>query len=284
MADTFIDVQIDKDNVKIWEGHWVFDPIRNVLAVVELGVIFYPIFICLHSRYVVSAAIIGLFYTLFIKIASAVRKFVCAELFLDTVTFYFILRNLLCLLGIMAKFLQQVTAKIKKRTFEEKDENKHVLKQYQYKYVRKLLNHSQFETSSPKLFQKYVWKNDPKFKYSTLVLASLTIVLIIMYKITVEMFYFIPLIMDLAGVIRVSLVVGLLFSLLTYITQIFFFLKTHEKDIKDVYKKGVKTDINFSESIILRHYLYFPGLLASFMTFGLIIFFPNFIYDYYCFR
>lgn len=275
MADTFIDVLIDKDNVKIWEGHWVFDPIKNLLAVVELGVIFYPIFICLHSRYVVLAAIIGVFYTLFITIASGVKKFVCAESFSDTVTFFFILPKLLCLLGIMAKFLQQVTVKIKKRTFEEKDENKHVLKQYQYKYVRKLLNHSQFETPSPNLFQKYVWRNDAEFKYSTLVLASLTIVLIAMYKLTVVMFYYIHLYKDSIVEVReyllVPLVLSLLFSLLTYIIQIFFFLKTHRKDMKDVYKKGVTTGINFSESITLRHYLYFPGLLTSFMIFGLLI-------------
>ncbi|XP_057300528.1 stimulated by retinoic acid gene 6 protein-like [Hydractinia symbiolongicarpus] len=274
IANTFINT-LTLGNFMLTSQSWVWGPLTNLISVAEIGFLYFPIFTCIHSPYVTLASVLGSIYTMFITIGIFVRLFhvKCegeSQLGSQVLSGFAILPDIVCSFGIMFKFIHQIFKSIKTGVHEERKDK--ILKKYQQQYVKKLFNPSPIE-GSLNLVAKYVWKNDPYFKFSTIILSSVIIFITLLYRIAIKGLYYLHIMRKWSVIkrafIRSAVILGAI-VLLIGVLQLYFFMKTHRKDMKNVYKKGPK-EVEISNTSTIQRNLFFPGYFIAHMVFGQIV-------------
>ncbi|XP_057301415.1 stimulated by retinoic acid gene 6 protein-like [Hydractinia symbiolongicarpus] len=279
IANTFIEILISKKSLMFGTQSWVFIPLTNLVSVAEIGFLYFPIFTCIHSPYVTLASVLGAIYTMFITIGIFVRLFhvKCegeSQLGVQVLSGFAILPDIVCSFGIMFKFIHQIFKSIKTGVHEERKDK--ILKKYQQQYVKKLFNLSPFE-GSLNLFTKYIYKKDPYFKFSTIVLSSVIIIITSFYQIAITGLFYLHYMIKYSERYLViqramfrAIITSAAFVLLIGMLQLFFFMKTHRKDMRNVYKKGPK-EITISNTSTIKRNLFFPGYFIAHMVFGIVV-------------
>ena len=178
---------------------WYLKPLSGVLLLIEIGFIYYPIFACFCSRYVLFSRSYGFVQMIFLmtqdvfKILNDSCKENAISVMLITVTF----PGLICSFAVLLCFLKDLIFSIKNKVFIESID-KDIINSRQIKHVKKLLG--KYEDSTycnrhlsliPKQLRNFLWKNDPYFRYSSALLGALLIIYQCYFSILCAAFFFI---------------------------------------------------------------------------------------------
>ena len=275
---------------------WYIQPLGSFILVIEIGLVYYPIFACFCSRYVIISRVYGLIYMILLMVqdifqmlhASCQENDLLSGMYLGTTApgliFSFVV--LLC-------FSKDIIYSIRKRIFVEKFV-KHIANDHQICYVRNLFKKGNSLTKQehqlPTVYQKYMWSNNPSFRYSSVLLGAILII----YQFYYAIIYITFLVIDKQALFpKQNLVLARLLSASSIITVTFFvgqtlrFLVCHRRNILRMYnaKEQIEgyskvMDIattymllpyhSITDRGILQPYVYFLGYFIAFNVFGLI--------------
>ena len=300
MGNTFIRQLGTGDIIFINGGSvWYLQPLLSFILVIEIGLVYYPIFACFCSRYVIFSRTYGLIYMILLMVQDVFQMLheSCQENGLISgmhlggtapgLIFSFVV--LLC-------FSKDIIYSIRKRIFVQKVV-KHIANDHQICYVRNLFKKGNSLTKQehqlPTVYQKYMWSNNPSFKYSSVLLGAILII----YQFYYFIFYFAFMLIDKHALLaKQYLVLVRLVSASFIITVIFFvgqtlrFLVCHRRNILKMYKakeqiEGYSKEMDVATTYmllpnhsitdrgILQPYVYFLGYFIAFNVFGLIFLF-----------
>ena len=171
--------------ITIKEGDlWYLKPLLSVLLLIEIGFIYYPIFACFCSRYVLFSRSYGFMHMSFLMTQDIfqILKQSCQERVVPGVSIAIASPGLMCSFVVLLYFLKDLFFSIKSKVFIERS-NKDIINSRQINYVKKLLRKKEDYTSCnrhlsliPKQLRKFIWKNDPSFRYSSVLLGALLII------------------------------------------------------------------------------------------------------------
>ena len=280
-------------------GVWYLQPLLSFILVIEIGLVYYPIFACFCSRYVIFSRTYGVIYMILLMVQDLfqILHLGCQESDLISgsnlgttapgIIFSFVV--LLC-------FSKDIFYSIRKRIFVEKYV-KHIANDRHICHVRNLfkkgngLTKQEYQLPTP--YQKYIWSNNPSFRYSSVLLGAILII----YQFYYAIIYMAFMIIDKQALFpKQSLVFARLLAASSIITVTFFvgqtlrFLVCHRRNILKMYKakeqiEGYSKVMDVATTYmllpyhritdrgILQPYVYFLGYFIAFNVFGLIFLF-----------
>ena len=296
-------------NTFLWDSHgnemiefngsdiWCLKPISSFLLVIEIGFIYYPIFACFCSRYILFSRFFGSIHVALIIIQQSYRvlRETCGED--DWLAGEDILRaipGLCCLFIVLLCFVKDLVVCIKNCRSTESFE-KEVVNNRQVEYVKKLFKKSISLTPSARrnsmvsTVLKHIWRNDANFRYSSIVLGSVLITYIFYFSLLIWAFEisktalekpsnYTMLIKEITkmdeDVVYELVSASLIFTLILSIAQSLRFLVSHRKNLKRMYKSkeyfleySRMTDKN-----VFQACSYFCGYFIAYNIFGPILF------------
>ena len=308
LGNTFIR-QLGSGNIIFINGGgvWYLQPLLSFILVIEIGLVYYPIFACFCSRYVLFSRSYGVIYMILLMVQDLfqILHSGCQENDLISginlgmtapgLIFYFLV--LLC-------FSKDIICSIRKRIFVEKYV-KHIANDRQICHVRNLFKKGNSLTKQehqlPTPYQKYIWSNNPSFRYSSVLLGAMLIIYQFYYGIIYLAF---TLIHKQALLPKQNVVLARLISASCIITVTFFvgqtlrFLVCHRRNILKMYKAKEQIEgyskvmdvattymllpyHSITDRGILQPYVYFLGYFIAFNVCGL-IFFVAVVFAFVC--
>ena len=163
---------------------WYLKPLLIVLLFIEIGFIYYPIFACFCSRYVLFSRSYGFIHMIFLMTQDIFRILndSCQERAISGVFITVTFPGLICSFVVLLCFLKDLIFSIKNKVFIESIDKDNINSR-QINYVKKLLGKNEDSTYCnrhisliPKQLRNFIWKNDPCFRYSSVLLGALLII------------------------------------------------------------------------------------------------------------
>ena len=163
---------------------WYLKPLLSVLLLIEIGFIYYPIFACFCSRYVLFSRSYGFIHMIFLMTQDIFKILndSCQENAISAALFIVTFPGLICSFVVLLCFLKDLIFSTKNKVFIESID-KHIINSRQINYVKKLLGKNEDSiycnrhlSLVPKQLRNFVWKNDPCFRYSSALLGALLII------------------------------------------------------------------------------------------------------------
>ena len=162
---------------------WYLKPLLSVLLLIEIGFIYYPIFACFCSRYVLFSRSYGFIHMIFLMVQDIfqILNDSCQENAISVALITVTSPGLICSFVVLLCFLKDLILSIKSKVFIENIET-NIINSRQITHVRKLFEKPHDSTYCnqplsliPKQLRNLIWKNDPRFRYSSVLLGGLLI-------------------------------------------------------------------------------------------------------------
>ena len=163
---------------------WYLTPLSSVLLLIEVGFIYYPIFASFCSRYVLFSRSYGFVHMIFLMTQDVFKILndSCQENAITGVFITVTFPGLICSFAVLLCFLKELIFSIKNKVFIESNDMD-IINSRQINHVKKLFGKNEDSTYYnrqlsliPKQFRKFIWKNDPCFRYSSTLLGALLII------------------------------------------------------------------------------------------------------------
>ena len=163
---------------------WYLKPLLSVLLLLEIGFIYYPIFACFCSRYVLFSRSYGFIHMIFLMTQDIFKILndSCQENAISGAFIIVTFPGLICSFVVLLCFLKDLIFSTKSKVFIESID-KHIINSRQINYVKKLFGKNEDSiycnrhlSLMPKQLRNFVWKNDPCFRYSSALLGALLII------------------------------------------------------------------------------------------------------------
>ena len=299
LGNTFIR-QLGSGNIIFINGGgvWYLQPLLSFIFVIEIGLVYYPIFACFCSRYVLFSRSYGVIYMILLMVQDLfqILHLGCQENdLMSGINLGMTAPGLIFSFLVLLCFSKDIIYSIRKRIFVEKYV-KHIANDRQIFHVRNLFKKGNSLTKQehqlPTPHQKYIWSNNPSFRYSSVLLGAMLIIYHFYYAIIYLAF---TLIHKQALLPKQNVVLTRLFPASCIITVTFFvgqtlrFLVCHRRNILKMYKAKEQfegyskvMDVvttymllpyhSITDRGILQPYVCFLGYFIAFNVFGLIFF------------
>ena len=299
LGNTFIR-QLGSGNIIFINGGgvWYLQPLLSFILVIEIGLVYYPIFACFCSRYVLFSRSYGVIYMILLMVQDLfqILHLGCQENdLMSGINLGMTAPGLIFSFLVLLCFSKDIIYSIRKRIFVEKYV-KHIANDRQIFHVRNLFKKGNSLTKQehqlPTPHQKYIWSNNPSFRYSSVLLGAMLIIYHFYYAIIYLAF---TLIHKQALLPKQDVVLSRLFPASCIITVTFFvgqtlrFLVCHRRNILKMYKAKEQfegyskvMDVvttymllpyhSITDRGILQPYVCFLGYFIAFNVFGLIFF------------
>lgn len=299
LGNTFIR-QLGSGNIIFINGGgvWYLQPLLSFIFVIEIGLVYYPIFACFCSRYVLFSRSYGVIYMILLMVQDLfqILHLGCQENdLMSGINLGMTAPGLIFSFLVLLCFSKDIIYSIRKRIFVEKYV-KHIANDRQIFHVRNLFKKGNSLTKQehqlPTPHQKYIWSNNPSFRYSSVLLGAMLIIYHFYYAIIYLAF---TLIHKQALLPKQDVVLSRLFPASCIITVTFFvgqtlrFLVCHRRNILKMYKAKEQfegyskvMDVvttymllpyhSITDRGILQPYVCFLGYFIAFNVFGLIFF------------
>ena len=299
LGNTFIR-QLGSGNIIFINGGgvWYLQPLLSFILVIEIGLVYYPIFACFCSRYVLFSRSYGVIYMILLMVQDLfqILHLGCQENdLMSGINLGMTAPGLIFSFLVLLCFSKDIIYSIRKRIFVEKYV-KHIANDRQIFHVRNLFKKGNSLTKQehqlPTPHQKYIWSNNPSFRYSSVLLGAMLIIYHFYYAIIYLAF---TLIHKQALLPKQNVVLTRLFPASCIITVTFFvgqtlrFLVCHRRNILKMYKAKEQfegyskvMDVvttymllpyhSITDRGILQPYVCFLGYFIAFNVFGLIFF------------
>ena len=299
LGNTFIR-QLGSGNIIFINGGgvWYLQPLLSFILVIEIGLVYYPIFACFCSGYVLFSRSYGVIYMILLMVQDLfqILHLGCQENdLMSGINLGMTAPGLIFSFLVLLCFSKDIIYSIRKRIFVEKYV-KHIANDRQIFHVRNLFKKGNSLTKQehqlPTPHQKYIWSNNPSFRYSSVLLGAMLIIYHFYYAIIYLAF---TLIHKQALLPKQNVVLTRLFPASCIITVTFFvgqtlrFLVCHRRNILKMYKAKEQfegyskvMDVvttymllpyhSITDRGILQPYVCFLGYFIAFNVFGLIFF------------
>ena len=296
-------IDVDDGNV------WYLKPFLSALLLAEIAFIYYPIFACFCSRYVIFSRSYGLIHMIFLMVQDIFQmlKENCLENNLDEYFFVITFPGLICSFVVLLCFLKEIIFCIKDQLFIESID-KDIVNSRQITHVKKLLGKKNYFTYrnghlkfTTKQWKYLVWRNNPCFRYSSALLGALSII----YQYYLAFLCFVIIIIQnlklVQFVIFRILLASCIISILLFTGLTLRLLVCHRRNILKMYQgkgrlEGYSQvhDIMANDTLlpyhqisvhaILQPYMHFMGYFIAFNIVGsiiLVLIISGFIYLIY---
>ncbi|XP_057298765.1 stimulated by retinoic acid gene 6 protein-like [Hydractinia symbiolongicarpus] len=276
----------------------------GTIYIIEIGLINFPLFACINSSYVVMAYVFGALFTLwkliFVLLQSCYYScsFNVTELVLVNVMEN--LPSILSMLALFGIFVKNCYINLKQGVYCRPLLEHKLVNDYQITYVKKALNVLSRDVvdfySSNFLKRLYSRYSKPWFKFSTVFLSSIVVIMIVYYYLAVLSIYgfskangilltslesninstenIYPTLKKTMEGFYISFYVSFAVTGIVYGLLLLHFIYSHRANVLTLYA-GKKTDISklVNYRLMVYYNLFFPGYLVAYMTWGMIVFF-----------
>ena len=252
-------ISIDGINV------WYLRPLLSFMLVMEIGLIYYPVFACFCSRYVLFSRVYGIIHIVLLMLQDLYQILYasCGEndlvsgmnLGLTMPGLIFNLVVVICFsIDIVCCFKQQVFIEVDKKDmanshqiayvrglFTENKDNGTPKNRPAYSEIHeenKIVQHEQIILF--KNFQKYVWRSHPNFRYSSVILGALLVI----YQAYFGLVYFAFMLIKLQNFISINPQNSSGYERLMQVQTVFsttLNISCEDANIASIEKKGIHT-------------------------------------------
>jgi len=252
---------------------WVFTPFLTIVLAAELGFMYYPIFSCIYTKYVSLGRGLGFCYVLFhfVQKIATVSMWTCkptigqvADLILPKVP------ELICTFILLLLLIKDFMISL---CYSNSTENKHekhcVLDEENATYVQGIFRNEKKQVYTS-FYEKFRWRNNPMFKYSTLLLSMSLIINVFFFQLFVQ---FSIAIQGLDSLAILSLAITLL-GFIVYSAQLLRFIVCHRANMLQMYKGGKYCEKvkHRSPDNIIMSCLSFVGFLVGLTITGAVLY------------
>ncbi|XP_041120122.1 STRA6-like isoform X2 [Polyodon spathula] len=158
--------------------------IVSLVGALEVGIAYYPIFICLSTDFKAVGGVCGILYTLMLICVLLWNIIKCPSS--SVIGYHQEMAvnwpSLICLLFLLAKFIHKLVKAIRVNLrFDMEEEQEHILQTHQARHVQSLLRRRKLEKN---WFQRKIYDWDPNFKFPNRMIGTSIISLICLYIFT----------------------------------------------------------------------------------------------------
>ena len=180
---------------------WYLRPLLSFMLFMEIGFIYYPVFACFCSRYVLFSRVYGIIHIMILMLQDLYQVLHASceeEGLLSGMNLGLTIPGLVFSLVVVICFSIDIIYSLKQQVFIEIDK-KDMVNNHQIAYVKGLFTENNDNGTSKnrsvysemqeenkidhhdqsiifKNFQKYIWRSHPNFKYSSVILGALLVI------------------------------------------------------------------------------------------------------------